>query len=143
MSFDQLVGEGVSGEDPLGLGLRFWADSSQGVPPRLVARFDPRPEHRGPPGYVHGGMTAAVLDEVMASVGWMLDETPCVTARLELRFRKGVPLDGGPVRVEAWRERAEARRTQKVHGRMLLADGSVAVEATGLFVQVRGEQSPS
>jgi acyl-coenzyme A thioesterase PaaI-like protein len=136
VSFDDLVGDGVPGEDPLGLGLRFWADSSRGVPPRLVARFDPRPEHQGLSGFVHGGMAAAVLDEAMASVGWMLDETPCVTARLEMKFRKGVPVDGGPVRVEAWRERAEARRTQKVFGRLLLADGSVAVEATGLFVQI-------
>lgn len=132
MLFDDVAGEGVAGEDPLRLGLRFWRSGE-----RLVARFDPRPEHRGPPGYVHGGMAAAVLDEVMASLGWALDDTPCVTATLSLRFRRGVPLDGGPVRVEAWRERPEPRRTQKVKGRLLLADGSVAVEAEGLFVQVQ------
>lgn len=132
MSFDDVMGEGTTGEDPLGLGLRFWLDGR-----RLVARFDPRPEHRGPPGFLHGGMAATVLDEVMASVGWALDDVPCVTATLELRFRKAVPLDGSSVRVEAWRDRDEARRTQKVQGRLLLADGSVAVEASGLFVQVR------
>lgn len=132
MLFDDVAGDGVAGEDPLGLGLRFWRAGH-----RLVARFDPRPEHRGPPGYVHGGMAAAVLDEVMASLGWVLDDIPCVTATLSLKYRQGVPLDGGPVRVEAWRERPEARRTQKAKGRLLLADGSVAVEAEGLFVQVR------
>lgn len=132
MAFDDLSGDGERGEDPLGLGLRFWLDGS-----RLVARFDPRPEHRGPPGYMHGGIAATVLDEVMASLGWAFDDTPCVTARLELRYRMGIPLDGAPVRAEAWRDRQEARRTQKVHGRLLLADGSVAVEATGLFVLVR------
>ena len=130
--FDDVPGDGVAGEDPLRLGLRFWR-----VGDRLVARFDPRDDHRGPPGYVHGGVAATVLDEVMASLGWALDDTPCVTARLELRYRKGVPLDAGPVRVESWRDRAEGRRTQRVHGRILLGDGSVAVEATGLFVQVR------
>ena len=128
-----MAGEGISGEDPLGLGLRFWLAGE-----RLVARLEPRPEHRGPPGYMHGGMAAAVLDEVMASLGWALDKTPCVTAKLELKYRKGVPLDGGAVRVEAWRERSEARRTQKVSGRIVLPDESVAVEAAGLFVQVRG-----
>lgn len=132
MLFGDVEGDGVTGEDPLRLGLRFWR-----VGDRLVARFEPRPEHRGPPGYVHGGMAAAVLDEVMASLGWALDDTPCVTATLSLKYRKGVPLEAGPVRVEAWRERAEARRTQKVSGRIVLGDGSVAVEATGLFVQVR------
>jgi hypothetical protein len=41
------------------------------------------------------------------------------------------------VRVEAWRDDPAPRRTQKVKGRLLLADGAVCVEAEGLFVQVR------
>jgi acyl-coenzyme A thioesterase PaaI-like protein len=122
--------DGVTGEDPLGLGLRFFRE-----PPGLVARYEPKAGHRGPPGHLHGGMAATVLDETMASLGWALDGVPCVTATLEVRYRKAVPLDGGPLRIEAWRERAEPRRTQRVRGRLLLADGTVAVEATGIFVQ--------
>ena len=133
MSFDDA--DGVTGEDPLGLGLRFKLDRSA-APPRLLARFDPRPDHRGPPGYLHGGVAASVLDETMASLSWALEGRPSVTARLELRYRKGVPLDGTPVRVEAWREKDGPRRVQKVVGRLVLADESVAVEATGLFVEV-------
>lgn len=133
MSFEDA--EGVTGEDPLGLGLRFRLDRSA-EPPRLLARFDPRPDHRGPPGYLHGGMAAAVLDETMASLSWAVEGRPSVTARLELRYRKGVPLDGSPVRVEAWRVKEGARRVQRVVGRIVLADDSVAVEATGLFVEV-------
>ena len=132
-AFADLDGDGVTGQDPLGLGLRFWK-----AEPGLVARFDPKPEQHGPPGYLHGGVAATVLDETMASLGWALDDVPCVTATLELRFRAGIPLDGTPVRIEAWRDRPESRRTQKVKGRVLLADGTVAVEASGLFVQVRG-----
>lgn len=123
---------GVLGENPLGLGLRFTKE-----PPGLVATFDPKPGHRGPPGFLHGGIAATVLDETMASLGWALDDVACVTATLELKYRKAVPLDGRPVRIEAWRERVEARRTQRVQGRLLLADGSVAVEASGIFVQSR------
>jgi acyl-coenzyme A thioesterase PaaI-like protein len=122
--------EGVTGVDPLGLGLRFLKQ-----PPGLVALFDPKPGHRGPPGFLHGGMAATVLDETMASLGWALDATPCVTATLELRYRKPIPLDGSTLRIEAWRARTEARRTQRVHGRLLLPDRTVAVEATGIFVQ--------
>ncbi|MDQ3758071.1 MAG: PaaI family thioesterase [Actinomycetota bacterium] len=128
--------DGVTGEDPLGLGLRFRLDRST-TPPRLLARFDPRPDHRGPPGFLHGGIAATVLDETMASVSWALEGTPSVTARLELRYRKGVPLDGSPVRIEAWREKDGPRRVHKVVGRIVLADESVAVEAGGLFVEVR------
>lgn len=127
-----MEGEGVSGEDPLGLGLRFFKEA-----PGLVARFEPRPDHRGPPGFVHGGVAAAVLDETMASLGWALDGVPCVTATLDLRFRRPVPLSEGPLRVEAWRDRPEKRRTQRVRGRLLLPDGGVGVEAIGIFVLAR------
>lgn len=136
MSFDDLPGEGISGSDPLGLELRFWVDRTS-EPARLIARYDPKVQHQGPPGFVHGGMAAAVLDETMASLAWAFDNSACVTARLELRFRHGIPLYGGPVRVEAWRERPEPRRTNEVKGRILLPRRQVAVEATGLFVQVR------
>jgi acyl-coenzyme A thioesterase PaaI-like protein len=106
-------------------------------PPGLVATFTPRPEHRGPPGYLHGGLAATCLDETMASLSIALDDHYTVTATLHLRYRKAIPIDGSVVRVEAWRDRPEARRTHKVQGRLLLADGSVAVEATGLFVRHR------
>ena len=122
--------EGTTGEKPLGLGLRFTKED-----PGLDARFDPKPGHRGPPGFLHGGIAATVLDETMASLGWALDDVPCVTATLEIRYRKPVPLDGRPIRIEAWRDRPEPRRTQRVKGRLLLADGTVAVEASGIFVQ--------
>jgi acyl-coenzyme A thioesterase PaaI-like protein len=126
------TGDGVTGHDPLGLGLRFKKE-----PPGLVARFDPGPGHRGPPGFLHGGIAATVLDETMASLGWALDDVPCVTATLSVKYRRPVPLDGRPVRIEVWRERAEPRRTQRVNGRLLLADGTLAVEASGIFVQKR------
>ena len=121
---------GTTGENPLGLGLVFTKE-----PPGLVARFEPKAGHRGPPGFLHGGIAATVLDETMASVGWAMDDVPCVTATLELKYRKPVPLDGRPVRIEAWRERAEPRKMQRVQGRLLLEDGTVCVEATGIFVQ--------
>jgi hypothetical protein len=38
--------------------------------------------------------------------------------------------------MEAWYDDARVRRVRKVHGRLLLADGTAAVEATGLFVRV-------
>ena len=115
---------------PTSLGLRWSIE-----PPGLVATFLPKPVHRGPPGFLHGGLAAVCLDETMASLSLALDQAYTVTATLELRYRKPVPLDGSLVRIEAWRERLEQRRTQRVHGRLLLADGTLAVEASGLFVR--------
>ena len=102
-----------------------------------MSRFTPLPEHRGPPGYLHGGLAATVLDETMAALDFVLDGTKSVTATLTVRYRQPVPLDGTPVRAEAWRDEARAaRRVQTRYGRLVLADGTVAVEAEGLFVRV-------
>jgi len=111
-------------------------------PPGLVATFTPGAGHRGPPGRLHGGLAAAVLDETMAALSLASDGVHSVTAKLELRYRHPVPLDGRPVRAEAWRDGSRPgasaggpRRIQTVHGRLVLADGTVAVEASGLFVR--------
>jgi len=108
-------------------------------PPGLVSVFTPMAAHRGRPGYLHGGLAAVVLDETMAALGWATDGIHTVTATLELKYRHPVPLDGRPLRIEAWRGRPEPRRVQQVHGRILLGDGTAAVEATGLFVRVEAE----
>ena len=124
---------GCGDDNPIGLGLQFAVS-----PPGLVATFQPRPEHRGGPGLLHGGVAATCLDETMAALGFALDGVHCVTATLDLRYRRPVPLDGRQVRIEAWRDRPEPRRRQRVHGQLLLPSGDVAVSASGIFVQVGG-----
>lgn len=106
-------------------------------PPGVVCVFSPGAAHRGPPGYLHGGLAAALLDETMAALSIVLDDAHTVTATLSLRYPHPVPIDGRPLRIEAWRDPSRAaRRVQQVHGRLLLADGTVAVEASGLFARV-------
>ena len=122
-------GDDRGDDSPIGLGLRFSAED-----PGLVAVFAPRAEHRGAPGFLHGGVAATALDETMAALSWALDRVHAVTATLELKYRRPVPLDGGPLRSEAWRERPGRHHFQRVRGRLLLADGSLAVEARGIFV---------
>jgi acyl-coenzyme A thioesterase PaaI-like protein len=122
---------GCGDDNPVGLGLVFSAE-----PPGVVAEFLPRPEHCGAPGIIHGGILATCLDETMAALGFVLDRVHCVTATLELKYRRPVPLDGRPVRIEAWRDRVDNRRRQRVNGQLFLPDGTVAVAASGIFVQV-------
>jgi acyl-coenzyme A thioesterase PaaI-like protein len=122
------------GETPLGLGLRYSLEERAGQQV-LVGLFSPGPQHRGAPGFLHGGMAAAALDETMAGVSYALDRVRTVTGTLNLRYRRPVPLSAAPLRVEAWRERHHARRAHRIRGRIVLPDGTVAVEATGIFVQ--------
>lgn len=122
---------GCGDDNPISLGLRFHREGDL-----CVALFLPRQEHRGVPGFLHGGVSSTVLDETMASVGFMLDGVHCVTATLELKFRKPVAINGEELRIEAWRDVSAPRRRHKVHGRLRLADGAVAVEASGIFLSM-------
>ena len=131
---------GCGDDNAIGLGLRWLPIDRTPVEgrgsPTLRAEFRPRPEHRGAPGILHGGLAAAALDETLAALSHALDARATVTATLELKFRKHVPLDGSVLIVESWRDRAHHRTRDRVSGRMLLPDGTVAVEAKGLFIDV-------
>jgi acyl-coenzyme A thioesterase PaaI-like protein len=122
---------GCGDDNPISLGMEFARDGD-----KCVATFTPRKEHRGVPGFLHGGVSSTVLDETMASLGFMLDGVHCVTATLELKFRKPVALTGDPLRIEAWRDNPARKRQHKVHGRLLLISGEVAVEASGIFISM-------
>jgi len=102
-----------------------------------VARFEPQPEHRGRPGWLHGGLAAVVLDHVCAGAASAALERRVVTGRLDLRYPRPVPLAGGPYRVEARAERPRGR-TVRVEGAILDEDDLPLVEARSLFVAISG-----
>lgn len=114
-----------------------WAKGERDGRPACVATFVPQAHHRGMPGFLHGGLAATALDETMASVGLVLHQQRCLTATLELRYRRAVALDGQPLTVEAWRadDRGGSRRYH-VRGELRTADGVVCVEAKGLFLAI-------
>lgn len=72
------------------------------------ARFVPRPEHQGYDEMVHGGIVAALLDEVM---GWAIFHRGiwAVTTRLRITLRRPVAVgDEVRVRGEVVRDRGRA-----------------------------------
>jgi uncharacterized protein (TIGR00369 family) len=94
------------------------------------AEFILGPVHQGPPGAVHGGICAAILDSLLgsAAAAW---GRPGMTTRLTLSYLRPTPL-GVPVSAEAWIRGVE-RRTTIVDGRILNQRGELTVEATGEF----------
>lgn len=103
--------------DPSG---RAWADF------HLGAAFE------GPPGLVHGGVSAMILDQLLGEATGAGGK-PGMTGTLTLRYRRGTPL--GDLRVEAWIERSEGIKTW-AQGHISDAEG-VTVEAEGLFILPR------
>ncbi|MDL4771565.1 MULTISPECIES: PaaI family thioesterase [Thermomonosporaceae] len=95
------------------------------------AEFTLSAVYEGPPSFVHGGVSALVLDQVLG-VAAAANGTPGMTATLELRYRRPTPY-GARLTVEAKAVRAEGRKTF-VDGRVIGPDGRTTVEATAMFV---------
>lgn len=96
--------------------------------------FEPQPEHRGNPGWLHGGMAATVLDHLCArTASSALGGVRVVTGTLDLRYPRPVSIAEGPYRL--WAEHDPARgRIVRVRGAMLGADDKPMVEAKAMFV---------
>ena len=86
--------------------------------------------YEGPPGLVHGGVCALVLDHVLGEAASEALTKPLFTGTLTLRFVRGTPL--GPLRAQAAIERTEGVKAF-VSGQLSDADG-VTVEAEGIFI---------
>ncbi|TVR31491.1 MAG: PaaI family thioesterase [Spirochaetaceae bacterium] len=101
----------------------------------VVAVFTPRPEHQSYPGMVHGGISAALLDEVIGrAIMPHGDENSFgVTVDLNVRYRKVVPL--GVELKAVGRVSQEKGRFFEGSGELYLPDGSVAVSAQGKYLR--------
>jgi acyl-coenzyme A thioesterase PaaI-like protein len=89
--------------------------------------------YEGPPGLVHGGVSALLLDHILGETASGRRRT-AFTGTLTMRYRRGTPL--GPLRLEG-RIVGEERRKIFVAGSISDADG-VTVEAEGIFIQPLG-----
>ena len=129
---------GCDADNPVGL--KLLVERVQGEQ-RVAGEWTPSREFQGPPKHLHGGVASTVLDEAMARLAHALDGQHSVTATLNVRFRKPVPIDGRPLTVEAWRDSDPplSARRHRLFGRITLADGTPAVEAEGLFVRLPPE----
>jgi len=86
---------------------------------------------QGPSGIVHGGALAAVLDEAMTAAVFTAGY-PSFTANLILDYRAAV-LVGTSVTIQGKVDLIDRRKLYTI-ARVVLADGTLAVEAKALFI---------
>jgi acyl-coenzyme A thioesterase PaaI-like protein len=120
-------------ENPIGLKAFFYEDDDG----QVMAKFTPRQEHQGYPGFTHGGIITALMDEAIGRVVTSLDIW-AVTAKLELKFRQPVPL-GEELTIIGELVRLRSRSFE-ARGELRLADGTVAVEGYGLYIRLPDEE---
>jgi acyl-coenzyme A thioesterase PaaI-like protein len=89
--------------------------------------------YEGPPGLVHGGVSALLLDQLCGEAASAAG-APGMTGRLTLHYRRPTPL--GDLSAEAWLERTDGVKTT-VLGRILDPEGRPTVEGEGLFILPR------
>jgi uncharacterized protein (TIGR00369 family) len=112
-------------------------DSPEG---RATGRATLGKAHEGPPGLVHGGVVATLLDHVLARAVRAAGRGG-LTATLTVTFRRPVQL-GVPLRATAELTGQDGRRTTAT-ARLVAEDdpGTTLAEAEGLFVALRPERA--
>lgn len=128
------AGEGVPRHDPvtgpenaIAPPLRLTGNPEDGSVSGVVTLDLP---YQGPPGYVHGGISALLLDHTLGVANHWAG-TPGMTAELTLRYRRPTPLFT-PLTVTAKRESAAGRKIHTIGS--ITADGVPCVTAEALFI---------
>jgi len=110
--------------NPVGLYMQFHDDGELEV----FSEYSVPAHYQGYPGIVHGGVVAAMLDEVVARVSMIGDPHHfMMSVTLQILYRQPVPVET-PLRVVARILRLRGR-LGKAEGRIYLPDGTVAAES--------------
>jgi hypothetical protein len=92
------------------------------------------PAYEGPPGHCHGGLVAAMFDELLGFV----QMAPGFTAYLKVDYRAPTPLNR-ELELKGWIDHIDGRK-RLIRGSCTL-DGVLLSEAEGLFIAPRDEQN--
>ena len=117
--------------NPFGLKLRFFETS----PGEITADYTVSEEYQGYPGVVHGGIVAAMLDEISGRA-LMNGDPPrfMFTARLDIHYRKNVPV-GQPLHLVG-KAGTTKRRSATATGQIFDAQGMLLAEAEAVLVDI-------
>jgi acyl-coenzyme A thioesterase PaaI-like protein len=117
--------------NPFGLHLRFY-DTGPG---EVAADYTVSEQYQGYPGVVHGGIVAAMLDELAGRVHMGGDPPRFLyTARLEVHYRRNVPV-GQPLHLVGKAVSTEGRKATSTSAIYDQA-GTLLAEANALLINV-------
>jgi acyl-coenzyme A thioesterase PaaI-like protein len=104
-------------------------------PGEVAAEYTVPERFQGYPGVVHGGIVAAMLDEITGRA-LMNGDPPrfMYTARLDIRYRMNVPV-GKPLRLIGKAEKVKSR-TATSRGIIYGPDGELLAEADAVLVDL-------
>ena len=123
---------GCGPENPIGLKLRFRNKGNQ-----VETEFTPTELYEGYPGYLHGGIICAILDEAMGWAAYHLSQgILAITARAEVRFKRPA-LIGEPLLITATLTH-KTRRLLRAGATISRRDGTIVAEGTAVMIVDEG-----
>ena len=90
--------------------------------------------YEGPPGYLHGGIIATLLDEAMSKANRAQGVT-AMTRQMQVEYLRPVP-SGKPIRITGHVTRSEGRKHWTA-AEIKNTEGTTLASATGLFIAIR------
>jgi uncharacterized protein (TIGR00369 family) len=121
---------GCGGANSRGMKLTFELDEAA---KRIRGAFRVGAEYQGGPGFVHGGIIATLLDEVMGKVN-RLRNVRAVTAELNVEYLRPVPVNE-ELLLEAWEVEKKGRNLYHA-GEIRSASGALLARGKGRFVEI-------
>ena len=121
---------GCGGANARGMQLTFEQDDAAR---RIRGSFRLSSDYQGGTGFVHGGIVATLLDEVMAKVS-RFEGDHAVTGELTVEYVQPVPVDRDLL-VEGWEIERKGRNLLR-QGEIRDASGAILARGKGRFVQI-------
>jgi acyl-coenzyme A thioesterase PaaI-like protein len=121
-------------KNPNGLYMSFYDNGDSEV----FSEYAVSDNYQGYPGIVHGGVVAAMLDEVVARVAMIGDPHHfMMSVRMEVKFRHPVPTET-PLYLIGRIDKMRGRLGKAV-GEIILPDGTIAAESSMTLADVPAE----
>ncbi|HYX09137.1 MAG TPA: PaaI family thioesterase [Bacteroidales bacterium] len=113
---------GCSPDNPHGLHLEFFEDGEE-----VVCNWTPEDNLQGYDKVLHGGIQSTLMDEIASWTVYVKAKTAGVTARMEVKFRKPVFVDAGPLTVRG-KIISQNKRIVTIYTRLFDANGICCAE---------------
>jgi uncharacterized protein (TIGR00369 family) len=101
---------------------------------QVVAEAQVSDNYEGPPGYLHGGIIATLLDEAMSKANRAHGVT-AMTRQMQVDYLRPVP-SGVTNHIRGWVTRSEGRK-HWTSAQIESSEGVVLAKATGLFIAIK------
>ena len=124
---------GCGPSNPQGLHLQFAFDRHDPRGITATAIVELTRFHEGPPGHIHGGVIAVLMDEAMSKLNAPLDVL-AMTRHMEVDYLRPCPL-GVPLTLVSFHLRREGRKLFH-QAELSHPDGSVLARGKGLFLAI-------